>query len=145
VAGKVAPEMTKPVPFSVTELTVTAVTPVDVKVSVFVDVVFTGTVPKSRTLALIDNWICPEAERTTKAPHPQRAHARRDIRVMTNPRWRLRPDRSDRGAALSDSEPNNGCPPEDVPKSEEVRTIEIYWRSTLKNLWDRNCFSKAWR
>ncbi len=86
MAGKVAPEIAKPVPFNVTELTVTAVAPVDVRVSVFVEVEFTVTVPKSSTLALIDNWISPEADRTTSAPQPQRPHARRDTSVKTNPR-----------------------------------------------------------
>jgi hypothetical protein len=86
VAGKVAPETAKPVPCSVTQLTVNAVIPVDVKVSVFVEVVFTVTVPKSSALALIDNWISPEADRMTRAPQPQRAHARRDTRVKMNPR-----------------------------------------------------------
>ena len=86
MAGKVAPEMAKPVPFNVTELTVTAVAPVDVKVSVFVEVVFTVTVPKSSAPALIDNWICPDADWTTKAPQPQRADTSRDTREKTNPR-----------------------------------------------------------
>ena len=85
MAGKVAPEMAKPVPCSFTELTVNAVIPVDVNVSVFVEVVSTVTVPKSSAPALIDNWICPEADRMTRAPQPQRAHTRRNIRVKTNP------------------------------------------------------------
>ncbi len=52
VAGKLAPEMAKPLPATITECTVSAAVPEDVRVSVFVDVEFTVTLPKARLPAL---------------------------------------------------------------------------------------------
>ena len=52
MAGKVAPEMAKPVPASITECTVSAALPEEVSVRVFVDVVFTVTLPNARLPAL---------------------------------------------------------------------------------------------
>ena len=52
VAGKLAPEMAKPVPATMTECTVSAAVPEEVSVSVFVEAVFTVTLPKARLPAL---------------------------------------------------------------------------------------------
>ena len=52
MAGKVAPEIAKPVPASITECTVRAAVPEEVSINVFVDVVFTVTLPKARLPAL---------------------------------------------------------------------------------------------
>jgi hypothetical protein len=46
VSGKLAPEIEKPVPFTVAELTVTAAVPVELKVIDCVVAVFTDTLPK---------------------------------------------------------------------------------------------------
>jgi hypothetical protein len=48
VSGKVTPETVKPLPVKVAALTVTAAFPVEDKVSVFVVVVFTLTLPNDR-------------------------------------------------------------------------------------------------
>jgi len=55
VTGKVAPEIAKPLPARVTELIVTGAVPEDVRVSVWVNVVFNVTVPKARLPALTFN------------------------------------------------------------------------------------------
>lgn len=47
-----SPEIAKPLPATVTELTVSAAVPEDVNVSVLVEVVFTVTLPKLREVAL---------------------------------------------------------------------------------------------
>ena len=52
VAGKVAPEMAKPVPATITECTVSAAVPEEVSVSVFVDVASTATSPKANVSVL---------------------------------------------------------------------------------------------
>ena len=56
MAGSVAPETEKPVPFGTADLTVTAAVPEEVSVSVLVEVVFRVTLPKVRLLALTVNW-----------------------------------------------------------------------------------------
>jgi hypothetical protein len=53
VSGKLAPEIEKPVPEGVAELTVTAAVPVELKVRVWVVAVLTGTLPKDRLVALM--------------------------------------------------------------------------------------------
>ena len=55
VKGKLAPENENPVPLNVAELIVTAVDPVDDKVSVSEAVVFTCTLPKFKLVALTLN------------------------------------------------------------------------------------------
>ena len=53
--GKVAPDIENPVPVSVTEFTVTAAVPDDVKVSVLVDAEFSTTLPNAIVLPLMVN------------------------------------------------------------------------------------------
>ena len=52
VTGKVAPDMVKPVPVKSAELMVTGAVPLDVKVTGWVEAVFTVTSPKVRVPAL---------------------------------------------------------------------------------------------
>jgi len=53
VAGNVDPESVKPVPVTVAEFTVTDAEPVDVKVTVCVDIVFNATSPNPTLVALM--------------------------------------------------------------------------------------------
>ena len=55
VTGNVAPEIVKPVPLNVAELTVTGAVPVEVNVTGSVDAVFTVTLPNATLVGLIDN------------------------------------------------------------------------------------------
>ena len=55
VTGNVAPDIVKPVPLSVPELTVTGAVPVEVNVTGSVDGVFTVTLPNVKSVALIVN------------------------------------------------------------------------------------------
>jgi len=52
VTGKVAPDIVKPVPANAAELTVTGAVPLEVKVTGWVEGVFTVTLPKVRVPAL---------------------------------------------------------------------------------------------
>ena len=51
VTGKVAPEIEKPVPVTLTELTVTGSDPVEARVTDCVELVLTGTLPKLTLVA----------------------------------------------------------------------------------------------
>jgi len=53
VTGKVTPETVKPVPVNAAALIVTGAVPVEVKVTDWVDVVFTVTLPKTKLEALM--------------------------------------------------------------------------------------------
>jgi hypothetical protein len=53
--GNVAPDIVNPVPASVAELTISAAVPDEVKVRVWVEVVFSVTLPKARAVALTVN------------------------------------------------------------------------------------------
>ena len=55
MAGNDVPDILKPLPATAAELTVTAVVPDEVRVSVLVEVVFVVTLPKPRAAALTVN------------------------------------------------------------------------------------------
>ena len=65
VVGKVAPEMSNPVPARLNELIVSVAVPDDVRVSVLVAFVFRDTEPNARVLSLTANWRSIDAELTT--------------------------------------------------------------------------------